>query len=33
MNTEKNLRVSVLLDESDVNRAVKAIHDKFFDEI
>ena len=24
--------VSVLLDEEDVNRAVRAIHEKFFDE-
>ncbi len=32
INTSE-IRVSVLLDENDVNRAVKAIHDKFFDEI
>ena len=32
INTSE-IRVSVLLDETDVNRAVKAIHDKFFDEI
>ena len=32
INTSE-IRVSVLLDEEDVNRAVKAIHDKFFDEI
>ena len=32
INTSE-IRVSVLLDESDVNKAVKAIHDKFFDEI
>ena len=31
INTSE-IRVSVLLDEEDVNRAVKAIHDKFFDE-
>ena len=27
------IRVSVLLDEGDVDRAVRAIHAKFFDEI
>lgn len=32
INTSE-IRVSVLLDEEDVNRAVKAIHSKFFDEI
>ena len=32
INTSE-IRVSVLLDEADVTRAVKAIHDKFFDEI
>jgi len=32
INTSE-IRVSVLLDEQDVNKAVKAIHDKFFDEI
>ena len=32
INTSE-IRVSVLLDEGDVNRAVKAIHDKFFDVI
>ena len=32
INTSE-IRVSVLLDEGDVNRAVKAIHDKFFDEM
>ena len=32
INTSE-IRVSVLLDEGDVNRAVKAIHAKFFDEI
>ena len=32
INTSE-IRVSVLLDEDDVNRAVKAIHAKFFDEI
>lgn len=32
INTSE-IRVSVLLDEEDVNRAVRAIHDKFFDEI
>ena len=32
INTSE-IRVSVLLDETDVNRAVKAIHAKFFDEI
>lgn len=32
INTSE-IRVSVLLDEEDVNRAVKAIHAKFFDEI
>ena len=32
INTSE-IRVSVLLDEGDVNRAVKAIHDKFFDEL
>ena len=32
INTSE-IRVSVLLDEEDVNRAVKAIHDKFFDVI
>ncbi|MCI9481769.1 MAG: aspartate kinase, partial [Oscillibacter sp.] len=31
INTSE-IRVSVLLDEEDVNRAVKAIHSKFFDE-
>ena len=31
INTSE-IRVSVLLDEKDVNRAVRAIHDKFFDE-
>ena len=31
INTSE-IRVSVLLDEDDVNRAVKAIHAKFFDE-
>ena len=31
INTSE-IRVSVLLDEDDVSRAVKAIHDKFFDE-
>jgi aspartate kinase len=31
INTSE-IRVSVLLDEEDVNRAVKAIHAKFFDE-
>ena len=31
INTSE-IRVSVLLDEADVNRAVKAIHAKFFDE-
>ncbi|MCI9121329.1 MAG: aspartate kinase [Oscillibacter sp.] len=30
INTSE-IRVSVLLDENDVNRAVRAIHDKFFD--
>ena len=30
INTSE-IRISVLLDESDVNRAVRAIHDKFFD--
>ena len=30
INTSE-IRVSVLLDEEDVNRAVKAVHDKFFD--
>ena len=32
INTSE-LRVSVLLDEEDVNRAVKAVHAKFFDEV
>ena len=32
INTSE-IRVSVLLDEADVNRAVKAVHAKFFDEI
>ena len=32
INTSE-IRVSVLLDENDVNRAVRAIHDKFFDEV
>jgi len=32
INTSE-IRVSVLLDENDVNKAVKAIHDKFFDEL
>ena len=32
INTSE-IRVSVLLDEGDVDRAVKAIHDKFFDEL
>ena len=32
INTSE-IRVSVLLDEEDVNRAVRAIHDKFFDEL
>ena len=32
INTSE-IRVSVLLDETDVNRAVRAIHDKFFDEL
>jgi len=32
INTSE-IRVSVLLDEEDVNRAVKAIHNKFFDEV
>jgi len=32
INTSE-IRVSVLLDEEDVNRAVKAVHAKFFDEI
>ena len=32
INTSE-IRVSVLLDEADVNRAVKAIHAKFFDEV
>ena len=32
INTSE-IRVSVLLDEEDVNRAVKAVHNKFFDEI
>ena len=32
INTSE-IRVSVLLDEQDVNRAVRAIHDKFFDEL
>ena len=32
INTSE-IRVSVLLDEEDVNRAVRAIHDKFFGEI
>ena len=32
INTSE-IRVSVLLDEEDVNRAVKAVHAKFFDEV
>ena len=32
INTSE-IRVSVLLDEEDVNKAVKAIHAKFFDEL
>ena len=32
INTSE-IRVSVLLDEEDVNRAVKAVHAKFFDDI
>ena len=32
INTSE-IRVSVLLDEDDVNKAVKAIHAKFFDEL
>ncbi|MCI2057067.1 MAG: aspartate kinase [Oscillibacter sp.] len=32
INTSE-IRVSVLLDENDVNKAVKAIHGKFFDEV
>ena len=32
INTSE-IRVSVLLDEEDVNRAVKAVHAKFFDEL
>jgi len=32
INTSE-IRVSVLIDENDVNRAVKAIHNKFFDEM
>ena len=32
INTSE-IRVSVLLDEEDINRAVKAVHAKFFDEI
>lgn len=32
INTSE-IRVSVLLAEADVNRAVKAVHDKFFDEV
>ena len=32
INTSE-IRVSVLLDENDVDRAVKAIHAKFFDEV
>ena len=32
INTSE-IRVSVLLDETDVSRAVRAIHDKFFDEL
>ena len=31
INTSE-IRVSVLLDENDVDRAVRAIHAKFFDE-
>lgn len=31
INTSE-IRVSVLLEEADVNKAVKAVHDKFFDE-
>ena len=33
MISTSEIRLSVLLDEKDVNRAVKAIHDKFFDVI
>ena len=33
MITTSEIRVSVLLDEGDVDRAVRAIHAKFFDEI
>ena len=32
MISTSEIRLSVLLDEKDVNRAVKAVHDKFFDE-
>lgn len=32
MISTSEIRLSVILDEKDVNRAVKAIHDKFFDE-
>ena len=32
INTSE-IRVSVLLDEEDVNRAVRAIHDKFFGDL
>ncbi len=32
INTSE-IRVSVLLDEADVNRAVRSIHDKFFDDL
>ena len=32
INTSE-IRVSVLLDEDDVNKAVKAVHAKFFDEV
>ena len=32
INTSE-IRVSVLLDENDVDRAVRAIHAKFFDEV
>ena len=31
MISTSEIRLSVILDEKDVNRAVKAIHDKFFD--
>lgn len=33
MISTSEIRVSVLLDEKDVNRAVRVVHDKFFDEI